>query len=261
MGTKKIVKQGLMTAGVYFCINSATVIPVVNKTGDTETLAEKSVKVTLDGGFRQEMDLLTVNLHPPEERPDLPAKEYYSTWDSDYVHPYPGDLFNMQDTVTLVLDGLYDCGYIPPANSKITSGFGYRHGRYHYGVDLDIAYGEAIFNSFDGKVRVAKYEPSYGYVVVVRHYNGLETVYAHLSQLSVEEGDDVRSGSVVGLGGNTGQSTGSHLHFEIRFQGQPIDPEQVISFGHQQLNDDTLRIYRSNHQYLAVQDEEQNVSS
>lgn len=259
--TKQWAKKGLVTVGVYVCLQSAPVSNGMDKSITITPLVEKSVMVPLDDVYRNKLDVLTINLHPPKQTTGEPAEEHYTHWDSDLVHPYPWDLFSRKDTVTLPLDDLYQCNYVHPVNSKVNSGFGYRNGGYHFGVDMDIEYGDPIYNSFDGKVRVAKYDESYGFVVVVRHYNGLETVYGHLSKLAVEEDDEIRAGKVVGLGGNTGRSTGSHLHYEVRFQGQPLDPAEVISFEHQTLKNDTLQVYRSNRPYLAVFDGKKDVSS
>ncbi len=254
MITKRFIYKGLATAGFFVCLHSFPVTTGVNGTTDPVSYMEQKVMVPVGQGYYNKADILSVNLHTSTVDSGMPAQEYYTNWTSNYVHHYPSEMFDPTDTIPLPLKNLYECSYVHPVDGKITSGFGYRRGRYHYGVDLDITFGESVFNSFDGKVRVAKYEPSYGYVVVVRHFNGLETVYGHLSKLAVEEGDILRAGMIVGRGGNTGQSTGTHLHFEVRFQGQPINPEEVISFKHRMLKDDTLHIYRGNNQYLAVKD-------
>jgi murein DD-endopeptidase MepM/ murein hydrolase activator NlpD len=103
-----------------------------------------------------------------------------------------------------------------------------RKGRMHYGVDLDLNTGDPVVAAFSGMVRISKFNKSFGHVVVVRHFNGLETLYAHLSKRSVEPGALIEAGDTLGLGGNTGRSYGSHLHFEVRFLDQPIDPALVF---------------------------------
>jgi murein DD-endopeptidase MepM/ murein hydrolase activator NlpD len=101
----------------------------------------------------------------------------------------------------------------------------------HYGIDLKVQTGDTIYAAFDGKVRLCQYERrGYGYYVVLRHSNGLETVYGHLSRFLVSEDDVVKSGDPVALGGSTGRSTGSHLHFEFRFLGKPINPNYIVDF-------------------------------
>ena len=118
------------------------------------------------------------------------------------------------DTYTIDLTGFH----MPTPSTKITSPFGPRWRRMHNGLDLKVNIGDTIVAAFDGKVRIVKYERrGYGKYVVIRHDNGLETVYGHLSKQLVEENQLVKAGEVIGLGGNTGRSTGSHLHFETRF--------------------------------------------
>lgn len=106
----------------------------------------------------------------------------------------------------------------------ITSKYGGRKGRKHFGVDLRLSVGDQVHSIFCGKVRVAKFDTGYGYVVVVRNYNMSESVYAHLSKILVEVGQEVKAGETIALGGNTGRSTGPHLHFELRYKGFPINP-------------------------------------
>ncbi len=119
-----------------------------------------------------------------------------------------------------------------PAMGHVTSNFGRRGGsRYHYGIDIKAYTGDTIYAAFDGKIRVKQYDRrGYGYYLVIRHINGLETVYGHLSKFLVTENDFVMSGDPIGLAGNTGRSTGSHLHLETRFLGKPIDPNFIIDF-------------------------------
>ena len=122
---------------------------------------------------------------------------------------------------------------MPIATRQITSNYGYRHsfGRMHYGTDLKLNYGDTIRAAFSGKVRVKSYEGAgYGNYVVIRHPNGLETVYGHMTRSIVREGTIVRAGDPIGLGGSTGRSTGPHLHFEARFMGVPIDPSDLFDF-------------------------------
>jgi len=108
--------------------------------------------------------------------------------------------------------------------------FGMRRKRRHQGIDLPLTVGTPIYAAFDGKVRVSRVANGYGNLVVIRHTNGLETFYGHLSSRKVEVGDWVNAGDVIGLGGNTGRSTGPHLHFETRFKGYAFDPQWIIDF-------------------------------
>lgn len=126
-------------------------------------------------------------------------------------------------------------GYVPPVRGKLTSPYGWRarFGRMHRGVDLNLNVGDSVVSAFDGKVRVVKYEAKgYGHYVIVRHDNGLETVYGHLSRTLVKPGQRVRAGQLIAKGGNTGRSTGPHLHFETRFMGLAVNPEAIIDFTH-----------------------------
>lgn len=128
-----------------------------------------------------------------------------------------------------------------PEHVRLSSHFGARRRRWHYGVDLAQPTGEPIYAAFDGIVRISKYNKSYGNLIVIRHFNGLETYYAHLSQRDVNPGDTVRAGSVIGLCGNTGRSYGSHLHFEIRYMGKAMNPEYVIDcVNHKLLSDEIV---------------------
>jgi murein DD-endopeptidase MepM/ murein hydrolase activator NlpD len=114
---------------------------------------------------------------------------------------------------------------------KVTSRYGPRRRRMHKGIDLKVQIGDTIYAAFDGKVRIRNFERrGYGNYLVVRHPNGLETVYGHLSAWLVDVNDIVRAGEPIALGGNTGRSTGPHLHFETRFLGQAINPADIIDF-------------------------------
>ncbi len=124
-------------------------------------------------------------------------------------------------------------GFVAPVRGKLTSPYGWRarFGRMHRGVDLNLRVGDSVVSAFDGKVRLVKYEAAgYGNYIVVRHDNGLETVYGHLSRTLVKPGQRVRAGQLIAKGGNTGRSTGPHLHFETRFMGLPVNPEAIIDF-------------------------------
>lgn len=127
-----------------------------------------------------------------------------------------------------------------PEHSRLSSHFGARRRRWHYGVDLAMPTGEPIYAAFDGIVRISKYNRSYGNLIVIRHYNGLETYYAHLSQRDVNSGDTVHAGAVIGLCGNTGRSYGSHLHFEIRYMGKAMNPEYVLDCIDHKLRSDEI---------------------
>lgn len=171
--------------------------------------------------------------HEDEEVDSLlafPSNDLYSTWDTAVIHPYSfADSFK-HDSAMVRLTEATDCGFVLPFNGNVTSEFGWRKRRPHYGTDIDLETGDTVMAAFDGMVRIAKLNRSYGNVVIIRHKNGLETVYAHLSKILVEAGQVLEAGQIIGLGGNTGHSFGAHLHFEIRYLGQAMDAEDFIDF-------------------------------
>ncbi|MBU0490078.1 MAG: peptidoglycan DD-metalloendopeptidase family protein [Bacteroidetes bacterium] len=182
---------------------------------------------------------------------DVPASGIYDTWDTMRVHPYETDTSLFNDTIALALVNI-ELGqfFTPPRIDIVTSNFGPRKYRYHYGIDIDCETGDSIFTAFDGMIRMVAKSKSYGNVVVIRHYNGLETIYAHLSKTKVTVNQEVKSGDVIGLGGNTGRSYGSHLHFEIRYLGNPLNPNDLIDFSSHTLKSDTLVLTKKNFQHI-----------
>jgi murein DD-endopeptidase MepM/ murein hydrolase activator NlpD len=165
----------------------------------------------------------------------------YSTFDNEIIH-YPKVDFSKKTDTTLIFltDASKNSFFVNPNNGEITSRFGLRHRRYHYGTDINLETGDSVVSAFDGRVRVTKLSRSYGYLIVIRHLNGLESLYAHLSQINVVNDQLVKAGELIGLGGNTGRSRGSHLHFEIRYLGAPINPEDIINFEKRELISDKL---------------------
>lgn len=138
--------------------------------------------------------------------------------------------------------GVYN-SYSLPCGGLKTSGFGKRWTKYHYGIDLGGENGDPIYSAFDGVVRYAHYNNGgYGNLVVIRHYNGLETYYAHLSKIHVKSGIRIKAGEIIGEMGSTGHSTGNHLHFEMRILGYPINPEYLFSFSSKELLVNTYEI-------------------
>lgn len=181
-----------------------------------------------------------------------PANCFYESWDTKNANPYTDELWRADSSMILVLqDSANYCNYVHPFNGPVTSNFGWRDGRNHNGIDIDLWTGAPVVAAFDGMVRVARNQGGYGNVVVVRHYNGLETLYAHLHKIKVKPGQVISAGQVIGLGGNTGKSTGSHLHFEIRFKGKPINPRHLVSFKEKQLHSDTFVFTKNKFSYSA----------
>lgn len=145
----------------------------------------------------------------------------------------------MTDSIPVYLISPWsNCYTFPLAQSKINSDFGWRRNRFHSGIDLDLEIGDAVVASFDGIVKKADYTSGYGNLVVVKHFNGLETYYAHLSKINVKEGDTLSAGQELGLGGSTGRSTGPHLHYEIRYRGAAIDPKNIVDFKNENIKSD-----------------------
>lgn len=165
-----------------------------------------------------------------------PEKDIYTEgWASKRVNAYAG----MQVPDRKVIDVSEYCMPVP---GYITSPYGYRprFKREHKGVDLKLSIGDTVRAAFDGKIRLTNFERNgYGYYVIARHDNGLETVYGHLSKFLVKPDQYVRRGQPIALGGNTGRSTGPHLHFETRFMGVPINPSAIFDFANQTTHTDT----------------------
>lgn len=170
--------------------------------------------------------------------------DYFSRWDNDRLKIYHTNLCDFTDTVVMDLfcEEAMEGWSVPIETNRITSGYGYRWRRWHHGVDFDLVTGDTILAPFGGIVRVCSYGRGFGYYIVMRHKSGIETVYAHLSKIQVVPGQLIEAGQPIGLGGNTGRSSGSHLHFEIRYQGHAIDPTAVFDFTQGQIKSHELVI-------------------
>jgi len=181
------------------------------------------------------------------------AFEYFASWDSKKIDIYDFDPKGFSDTIPI---RLYDPSYgslwsMPLKDSQLSSEFGLRRFRWHHGVDLRLTIGDDVYSAFDGIVRMASYDRyGYGHFVLIRHRNGLETLYGHLSKLFVGVGQEVRSGDVVGLGGSTGRSTGPHLHFEVRFKGLSLNPEDLFDFSDHKLKQSIFTLTSNNFEHI-----------
>lgn len=177
----------------------------------------------------------------------------YASFDSEVIHSPKMDVSHMQPVEIQLVDEARGATFHFPTeeSARVTSHFGPRRRRFHYGLDLAEPKGSPIYASFDGVVRISKYNRSYGNLIVIRHNNGLETYYAHLSRRDVMPGDIVKAGDIVGLCGNTGRSYGSHLHYEIRYQGNAMNPENVIDCATHDLIDETLTLTSSSFRKVA----------
>ena len=181
---------------------------------------------------------------------NLSELNFYSPEDETLLFPLtPAD--SLPNSFNLVLENDLLSYYNSPTKGIITSCYGWRDKRMHNGVDIDLTKGDRVAAAFDGKVRIAKTQGGFGNVVIIMHPNGLETVYAHLSKLKVKPGDVVLSGQTIGLGGNTGHSFGSHLHFEVRYKGHALNPASIFSFTNHQLYHHTITI-KTDKQTLAA---------
>ena len=218
MNLKKIVKT--------FAISM--LLAVTSTTANAQDLLARQAPV--DRKMAAVDTIMLRNITMREEL-ESPSADLYANWDNKYAHratelpeTYKIDLrhFTMQTT-----------------SRVITSNFGSRWGRQHKGLDIKVYIGDTIRAAFSGKVRIVRYEAGgYGKYIVIRHNNGLETIYGHLSKQLVEENQEVRSGEVIGLGGNTGRSTGSHLHFETRLCGVALNPALMFDFRAQDVTGD-----------------------
>ena len=161
------------------------------------------------------------------------------------IFPYPVNE-TVPDSVFINLKNKYDTFNIPYKN-VLTSGFGYRNSGFHKGIDIRLVKGTKVKAAFNGKVRYARFNNGgYGNLVIIRHFNGLETYYAHLSKILVKEDEIIESGKVIGLGGKTGvEWSGTHLHFEFRYRDLAFDPFKIISLEKGCLIKDEVMLFKS----------------
>lgn len=178
-----------------------------------------------------ELDSLNLEMEGDDDEEDMftESDTTGSSWDASKVNPYNITIDSIVDTVINVST------YSHPNYNVVTSECGERWGRFHAGTDMRLRVGDTIRAAFDGKVRIMRYnkkfrKKGYGHFVMLRHPNGLETLYGHLSKPLVQINQEVKSGDPIGLGGNTGRSTGPHLHFEFRYKGLPINARNIVDF-------------------------------
>ena len=171
---------------------------------------------------------------------------FIQTWNNEVCYTGKNnDLSKLNDTIWLCLNEEESNDFSIPVKGVVTSHYGYRSGRYHNGIDLALKIGDTVYAAFSGKIRYAKYnDGGFGNLVIIRHNNGLETFYAHLSKHLVVPNQDVKSGDPIGLGGITGRSFGPHLHFEVRFYDGPINPEEIIDFSKKTLKKENLFVHK-----------------
>ena len=170
----------------------------------------------------------------------LKSDVFTKYWSNTRLFPYPKqDLHNMIDSVEINLSK--NSGFHLPPNDHIFSPFGWRRNRQHKGIDLDLNIGDTLRSAFSGKVRFADFNNGgYGNLVIVRHFNGLETYYAHLDKIIIQPNDIVLAGDVIGLGGETGNALGPHLHFEVRYKDVAFDSQNIIDYDKGLLKSSTI---------------------
>lgn len=223
MNFKKIVKTFALTTFFTLCGQQVVAQDLLA----SQAPIDKKMKT---------VDTLTFNQLLEREYSGLPAEELYADWNNVYAHRAT----QLPDQYKIDLRDFS----MPTPSRVITSNFGARWGRQHKGLDIKVYTGDTIRAAFSGVVRMVKYEAAgYGKYIVIRHDNGLETIYGHLSKQIVKENQRVKSGDVIGLGGSTGRSTGSHLHFETRLCGVALNPALMFDFRAQDVTGDYY-VYR-----------------
>ena len=234
--SRKDTKTAPKKPHIVFSVTEFTrnTLQEIEKERDALVNSEENTGDTYDDEEKDENQSIT----------ELP--EEYDVWSNTTINPYNVKLADMKDTVRIDVSGFY-----PPSDKYVTSEFGPRWGRIHAGIDLKVFKGDTIRAAFDGVVRIRRYEGAgYGNFIVLRNDNGLETLYGHMSAFIAEEGQRVKAGDPIGLGGSTGRSTGYHLHFELRYLGNAINPRDAIDFsGPFSVKDNTLVITRDSFRY------------
>jgi murein DD-endopeptidase MepM/ murein hydrolase activator NlpD len=180
-----------------------------------------------------------------QDEPVMMSQEDDSTglfnaqWINDQIFAYRIRPDSIHDTVILLTSN--DRIFTLPVYGKLFRGFTYSH----KGLDIKLNKGDSVKAAFDGVVRYAKYNRGgFGNLVIIRHYNGLETYYGHLSRILVKVNEVVKSGDQIALGGSSGRSRGPHLHFEVRYKDIPLDPLRMIDFDNQKLMSNTFPVTR-----------------
>jgi hypothetical protein len=213
---------------------------------DKKSIFDDSTTTTLIGPMA-DSTLFTIDSTLIEEKiqilpitlDEIPRYELYNAWNNDHVRIKKKDIrpfVNPSVKLSLVNHGKF----VFPHKGKLISPYGYRGKSVHTGTDIKLNKGDTVLAAFDGVVRLSKRYGAYGKTVVIRHYNGLETVYSHLSKLCVNVNQKVNAGDLVGLGGRTGRASTDHLHFETRYLEEPFNPQHIIDYQNFTLYDTTF---------------------
>ena len=216
----------------------------------TMAFAQQLIKEPAGGMDEKEMEEFTKLL--PVANSLVPASinneflnQYYKSWDTLFVRRYSEVPPITDQAIILPLFNENSTGFVMPAEGTFLSPFGSRGRRVHSGVDIKLEAGDPVGVAFDGVVRMARKYSGYGNCVVVRHFNGLETLYGHLSKIKVKVNQQVKAGDIIGLGGRTGRASCNHLHFETRFQGKAFNPKELINFDSYSLLSDTFAVTKT----------------
>ncbi|MDR0830240.1 MAG: peptidoglycan DD-metalloendopeptidase family protein [Prevotellaceae bacterium] len=210
----------------FFAENNISATANTANTGNSTT--EKNVKTTPPPVVPNDLyvDEFDENKNEEEDDEGEDAANSLEYWTSERLNPYRIKIDSLNDTI------ISCSGFVFPLHtSHITSPFGARRSRFHYGTDIGLSTGDTVVAVFDGIVRIADYEGrGYGNYIVIRHPNGLESVYGHLSKKLVDINQEVKAGQVIGLGGSTGRSSGPHLHLELRYKGNAFNSTKLIDY-------------------------------
>ena len=250
----RIVAVILISFLTYFSASAAVDGPLALISHGTDTTKGKNANANAKAGVVTKK----LNISPEAINPEFFKA---ARWDTIDINMYHVDMANFRDTLSYTLHNP-NAGeeFHKPHDGRVTSGFGPRKlfGRkFHKGIDIDLETGDQVMAAMGGKVRIARYSSGYGNFVVISHEGGLETLYGHMSELWVQEGEMVDGGTVIGLGGSTGQSTGSHLHFELRIFGEQVDPLLAIDPQTLSPRNNTIKVDRSWFRHLkSAQDHE-----
>ena len=240
--TLSVINRYLLIATGLFIANTASAqdfrLPDQHKAQHGRLLANQgNAGITVDNTTRY-----LESLFSDEDEPEFDI--YSEGWDSNRVNCYTESMVPQSADIDVSKFSMPHPGYI-------TSPYGYRRRfrRMHTGVDLKINMGDTIRAAFDGRVRIKNFERrGYGNYIVLRHTNDLETVYGHLSAFLVEPDQYVKAGTPIALGGNTGRSTGPHLHFETRYMGYAINPCAIFDFANQTTHTDSYTFDKRTYQ-------------
>ncbi len=179
--------------------------------------------------------------------------DYYRLWETNKLNPYGFNGEHYMDSLELILFNEDDLGtwHSPLDKTIVTSDFGLRRAVWHYGIDIRVKTGNPVYAAFDGVVRITGYDKrGFGRFILIRHKNGLETLYAHLSKSLTKLGEEVKAGDIIGKGGNSGRSTAPHLHFELRYSGNAINPNRIFDFKENKIISSSYIINHNTFAYL-----------